>query len=71
MIGYHKPVLAAKLPSVKQAFDLVHETDHSSHHGQVKHPSLDDYDNADADAPETWLDTMLDRWGDRRLSHIG
>lgn len=70
MIGYHRPMFAAKAPIMKQGFDLVDESDNAIPHSQVKCKSLDDYDSADFDGEHTWLDTMLDRWGDRRLGRM-
>ena len=64
MIGYAQPVFAAELPSVVQEFDFVHETERTTTWGQVKCPSLSDYDLADYDSEECDILLGLTRWGD-------
>ncbi len=68
MIGYTKPMLRAKAPIVKQDFDFIHETDRSCVCGQVKCPSLSDYDRSDYDTEDADILLGLDRWGDRRIA---
>lgn len=67
MIGYDRPIFDAKLPMVKQDFDTVHETDRTTVCGQVKCPSLSDYDHSDYDNEDADLTLGLDRWGDLRV----
>lgn len=53
--------------TVAQDFDFVSETDLTTAYGQVKCPSLSDYDLSEYDEPNNWLNVTLNRWGDRRL----
>lgn len=67
MIGYKRPLLT--VPAVmKQDFDFIHETDRSCVCGQVKCPSLSDYDRSDYDDENADVTLGLDRWGDRRIA---
>lgn len=67
MIGYNQPMLAAKAPIVKQDFDFVHEMDRTIVCGQVKCPSLSDYDHDGYDGEDADVLLGLDRWGDLRV----
>lgn len=67
MIGYDQPMLAATVPNVKQDFDFVHETERTTTWGQVKCPSLDDYDHSGLDGEDADIRLCLDRWGDLRV----
>ena len=73
MIGYKQPMLAAKALMVRQDFDFVHETDRTTVWGQVKMPSLSDYDHDGYDGEDTDIILGLIRWGDlqfpERLNH--
>jgi hypothetical protein len=67
MIGYKQPMLRAKAPIVKQDFYFIHETDRSVIYGQVKMPSLADYDREGIDDEDADVRLCLDRWGDLRV----
>ena len=52
-----------------QDFDFVHEMNDTTLFGQVKSPSLSDYDRDNFDEAESYILDLLDRWGDLRTPY--
>lgn len=50
--------------NVRQDFDFIYETDRTTICGQVKCPSLSDYDHDGLDGEDATERLYLERWGD-------